>query len=89
MAKEVGGVLIAIGDLSGITKRSGRGKRLNRIVNTMPFRRLYSLIEYKAAWAGIPVLRVREDYTSRECRLCHEWGRRPSQGLFICPNCGQ
>ncbi len=47
------------------------------------------MIEYKAVWAGIPVLRVREDYTSRECHLCHEWGRRPSQGLFLCPRCGQ
>ncbi len=89
MAKEVGAVLIAIGDLSGIRKRSGRGKRINRIVDTMPFRRLSSMVEYKAAWAGIRVLRVREDYTSRECRLCHEWGRRRSQGLFLCRSCGE
>jgi putative transposase len=89
MAREVGAGLIVLGDLTGIRKRRGRGRRFNRIVDTMPFRRLSSLIEYKAAWLGIPVLRVREDYTSRECHLCHEWGRRPSQGLFLCQNCGQ
>jgi IS605 OrfB family transposase len=89
LAKEIGAVLLVMGDPSGIRKRRGRGKRFNRIVDTMPFRRLSQLIEYKAALGGIPVLRVREDYSSRECRLCHEWGRRPSQGLFLCPNCGQ
>jgi IS605 OrfB family transposase len=89
MAQASGAVLIALGDLSGIRNGGGRGKRFNRIVNNMPFHRLSSLVEYKAAWEGIPVLRVREDYTSRECRLCHEWGRRPSQGLFLCPICGQ
>ncbi len=89
MAKARGAVLITLGDLSGIRNRGSKGRRFNGIVNGMPFRRLSSLVEYKAAWAGIPVLRVREDYTSRECHLCHEWGRRPRQGLFICPNCGQ
>jgi putative transposase len=89
LAKEVGTVLIALGELSGIRKRRGRGKRFNRIIDTMPFHRLSFLIEYKAAWEGIPVIRVREDYTSRECRLCHELGERPSQGLFTCPTCGE
>ncbi len=88
MAKARGAVLIALGDLSGIRNAGGRGRRFNRIVDTMPFHRLSSMVEYKAAWESIPVLRVREDYTSRECRLCHEWGRRPSQGLFVCSNCG-
>ncbi len=89
VARATGAVLIALGDLTGIRNRGGRGRRFNRIVDSMPFHRLSSMVEYKAAWEGIPVLRVREDYTSRECRLCHEWGRRPSQGLFLCPNCGE
>jgi putative transposase len=89
LANLVGAEVIALGDLTGITKRGSRGKRFNRIVYTMPFYRLSWLIEYKAAWEGIPVLRVREDYTSREFRLCREWGKRPIQGLFLCPNCGQ
>jgi putative transposase len=89
MAREIGVVLIALGNLTGMRNWGGRGRRFNRIVNAMPFHRLSFLVEYKAAWEGIPVLRVREDYTSRECRLCHEWGRRPSQGLFLCPDCGE
>ena len=62
---------------------------MNRIVNAMPFNRLSQLIEYKAAWAGVPVIKVGEDYSSRECRICQQDGRRPSQGRFVCPSCGE
>ncbi len=86
-AREMGAV-IAIGDLSGIRKGS-RGRRMNRIVNAMPFNRLSQFIEYKAAWAGVPVIKVDEAYSSRECRICHQDGRRPSQGRFVCPSCGE
>ena len=86
-AREMGAV-IAIGDLSGIRKGS-RGRRMNRIVNAMPFNRLSTFIGYKAAWAGVPVIKVDEAYSSRECRVCHQDGRRPSQGRFVCPSCGE
>ena len=79
---------IAIGDLSGIRKGS-RGRRMNRIVNAMPFNRLSTFIEYKAAWAGVPIINVDEAYSSRECRICKQDGRRPSQGRFVCPSCGE
>ena len=49
------GAVIAIGDLSGIREnKRGRGRRMSRIVNAMPFNRLSQLIGYKAAWAGVP-----------------------------------
>jgi putative transposase len=86
-AREMGGV-IAIGDLTGIRKYS-RGRRMNRIVNAMPFNRLSTFIKYKAAWAGVPVINVGEDYSSRECHNCKQDGNRPSQGRFICPFCGE
>jgi len=82
--------VIAIGDLTGIRKRSRqKGRRLKSIVNAMPFRQLTSLVEYKAAWAGIPVLRVGEEYSSVECHTCNERGLRPSQGRFVCRSCGE
>jgi len=86
-AREMGAV-IAMGDLSGIRKGS-RGRRMNRIVNAMPFNRLSHYIEYKAAWAGVPVIKVDEAYSSRECRICKQDGKRPSQGRFVCPSCGE
>ena len=86
-AREIGAV-IAVGDLTGIRK-SSRGRRMNRIVNAMPFNRLSTFIEYKAAWAGVPVIKVDEAYSSRECRICKQDGRRPSQGRFVCQSCGE
>jgi putative transposase len=82
------GAVIAIGDLTGIRNNS-KEKRMNRIVNAMPFNRLSHYIEYKAAWAGVPVIKVDEAYSSRECRICHQDGRRPSQGRFVCSFCGE
>ncbi len=84
---------IAIGDLKGITQRCPpakrkRGKRFARIVHTMPYHRLTTYIQYKAAWEGVPVILVGEEYSSKECHVCNNEGRRPSQGLFICSACG-
>ncbi len=62
---------------------------MNRIVNAMPFNRLSMFIEYKAAWAGVPIIKVDEAYSSSECRICHQDGRRPSQGRFVCTSCGE
>jgi putative transposase len=88
-AKALGAVL-AIGDLSGIRERTrGKGRRKNRITNAMPFNRLTLLIEYKAAWAGVPVVLVDESWSSRECHVCGQDGLRPTRGRFVCSACGE
>ena len=43
----------------------------------------------QATRAGVPVIKVDEAYSSRECRICHQDGRRPSQGRYVCPSCGE
>jgi IS605 OrfB family transposase len=78
---------IILGDLKGISQRA-RGRRMNRIVGNMPFRKLSVYITYKASWEGIPVITTSEAYTSRRCPRCSSEGRRPHQGLFRCPACG-
>jgi len=84
------GAVIAIGDLSGIREnKRGRGRRMSRIVNAMPFDRLSQLIGYKSAWAGVPVLLVDESWSSRECHVCGQDGLRPTRGRFVCPACGE
>lgn len=87
IAKENNAVIL-LGDLSGISKKD-RGKRMNRIVASMPFYRLKQFITYKANWEGIPVLETKEWYSSK---LCHKCGTdntsRPHQGLFVCHACG-
>jgi len=81
---------IALGDLAGKWKRTkGRGKRLNRIVSNMPYYRLARMVEYKAVLKGIPVITTSEAYTSKTCHVCGCEGQRKTQGLFICPHCGE
>ena len=85
-AKELGATIV-VGNLKGIRGKN-RGKTLNRMVNQMPYCRLTRYIRYKAEWEGIPVLIIPEYNTSKICHRCGGKGKRLSQGLFKCPNCG-
>lgn len=53
----------------------------------MPYYKLTQMIEYKAKWEGIPVLKVNERGTSKTCSECGSEGKRPYQGLFKCSTC--
>jgi putative transposase len=55
----------------------------------MPYYRLSQMIEYKALDSGVPVVYGNEDLSSIECHICNNWGKRPSQGRFVCPVCGE
>jgi putative transposase len=81
---------IVLGAFSGGHRNTKRGRRFNRIVNSMPFGLISGFIEDKAAWRGVPVVLVNEDYSSQECHRCGNMGRRTSQGEFRCitPSCG-
>jgi len=78
--------VIVVGKLKGI-RRNGKGRKLNRKLNSFPYYRLVSFIEYKANWQGIPILKVNEAYTSQTCSRCRGMGLRVA-GLFQCPQCG-
>jgi putative transposase len=78
--------LIVLGDLKGI-RSSTKGKRFNRIVSNMPYYKLTKYIEYKANWLGIKVIKIKENGTSKTCPKCGSKGKRPYQGLFVCPKC--
>ena len=62
------GSAIVLEDLTGI--KSKRNKDLNRRLSLWPRRKLHQCIEYKAAWKGIPVLKVDPAYSSRKCPMC-------------------
>ncbi len=81
---------IVMGDLKGIRKSTkNKGRRLRRIVSNMPYYKLAKMIEYKAQMKGIPVIFVDEAYTSQECHICGKTGKRRTQGLFVCEECGE
>jgi putative transposase len=59
---------IVLEDLKGF--KSKRSKELNRRLSMWPRRKLHQIIEYKAQWKGIPVVKVDPRYSSRTCPAC-------------------
>jgi putative transposase len=55
-------------ELKGILPK--RSKDLNRRLSMWPRRKLHQIIEYKAAWKGVPVVKVNPRYSSRKCPIC-------------------
>jgi len=79
---------IVLGDLKGI-RRKARGRRMNRIIASMPYFKLRRQIEYKANWEGIPVYLVSEHGTSKTCHRCGSTDTsRIVQPVLECHSCG-
>jgi len=84
--------LIVLGRLKGLRSRGhkqNRGKKFNRKLSGFPYYKFTEYLSYKAALAGIKVIKVFEDWTSQICRKCGDRGRRLTQGLFLCNKCGE
>ena len=86
--------IVVLGDLTGIRQRAQRkGRRMRRLVGAMPFYRLTQMITYKATLKGVLVAVGSEAYSSRTCHRCGFESEvlklRRTQGLFICPHCGE
>ena len=59
---------VVLEDLRGI--RPKWNKELNRRLSLWPRRKLHQIIEYKARWRGIPVVKVDPRNSSRTCPIC-------------------
>ncbi|MEM3660216.1 MAG: transposase [Thermoproteota archaeon] len=77
--------MIAMGNLKGI-RENDKGKRFNRKLNGFSYYKLGKLIEYKARWLGIKVVKVNERNTSKLCHRCGNRGVRKGS-LFQCQHC--
>jgi putative transposase len=77
--------MIVLEDLTGI--RPGKGKKLNRRISMWPRRKLHQIIEYKAAWRGIPIIKVDPRYSSRKCPVCGSIQDSRKGAEFVC-GCG-
>lgn len=86
-AVERGVGTLAIGDVRDI----GDGKRLNtkaqQKVSGWSHGKMRTLIEYKAAGAGIAALLQDEAYTSQTCPVCGH-REKPTGRVYRCPACG-
>ena len=77
--------MIVLEDLTGIKPRMG--KSMNRRISMWPRRKLHQIIEYKAAWQGIPVVKVDPRYSSRKCPVCGRIQDSRKGTEFVC-GCG-
>jgi len=77
---------IVLEDLRGAPRRS-RGKALSRRLSSWPRRKLHQIIEYKAEWRGVPVVKVDPRYSSRTCPICGRIQGSRMGAVFEC-SCG-
>ncbi|AVX21210.1 putative transposase [Carboxydocella thermautotrophica] len=79
---------IVVGELKGIRADRDWGDAGNQKLHAWPFSKIMSLLTYKAALAGIRVVKVSEKNTSTTCPVCGKRVKkaRVHRGLFI--HCG-
>ena len=79
---------ISIEDLTGIRQRAGnRGKKFSSRLGKWSFAQLRSFIAYKAALAGVRVVRVNPANPSQGCHICKHLGKRMGKS-FGYDHCG-
>jgi len=76
---------IVLENLKGF--KSKRSKELNRRMSVWPRRKLHQIIEYKAQWKGIPVVKVDPRNSSRTCPVCGRIQHSRMGAEFVC-QCG-
>ena len=76
---------IVLENLKGF--KSKRSKELNRRMSVWPRRKLHQIIEYKAQWKGIPVVKVDPRNSSRTCPICGRIQYSRMGAVFVC-QCG-
>ena len=67
---------------------SRRSKELKRRLNSWWFKRFLHMMEYKAAWEGVRVVKVNPKGTSSQCPRCGFKLRTYPMGRVECPRCG-
>jgi putative transposase len=65
----------------------GRSRRMNRRLSSWPRGELHRQIEYKAALAGVPIIKVNPAWTSKTCPVCGARRRDRVGKDFVCLMC--
>jgi IS605 OrfB family transposase len=82
--KEYEGIL---GIVTDIRKRIKYGKRMNRRLHSIPFRKIQSTTSYKSVERGYKPETVEAKNTSKTCPICGELNK-PNGHVFNCRRCG-
>ena len=86
-AEKYGG--IAMENLEKIREKIRYGKKINGRLHRWSFRKLQTIIEYKAKLKGIKVVYVDPHHTSTKCPRCGEKLKRTKKHRILkCKNCG-
>ena len=77
--REQGITCVVAGDIRNIRKGKDLGHRTNQKFHSLPYNRLYSMLEYKLKMYGIRFVRQEESYTSQCSPLSPEVEKRYAQ----------
>lgn len=80
-------VIPVMEELKYIRKRMRYGKRMNRRLHSIPFRKTQFYISYKSMEHGFKPKFVKAKNTSRTCPICGELSK-PNGHIFKCIKCG-
>ncbi|MHA1859510.1 MAG: IS200/IS605 family accessory protein TnpB-related protein, partial [Candidatus Asgardarchaeia archaeon] len=76
-AKQFPKPVIVMENLNGIRRNFKRSKRLNRRFHSLPFRKLQTIVEYKASLEGIEVKYLTKRETMNASKKCIDVGMLP------------
>ena len=80
--------VLILEDLTNLRRQKHKGKKLNYIINSLPFAIFRDMLTYKCLDSGIRVKLINPKNTSKTCSLCGSLDtQRPTQNKFIC-SCG-
>jgi putative transposase len=65
----------------------GRSRKVNRRLSSWPRAEIHHQIEYKAAFEGVPVIKVNPAWTSKTCPVCGARRRDRVGREFVCLMC--
>jgi len=89
-AKQFPNPVMVMEDLRGIRDNFKKSKKLNKRFHSLPFRKLQTIIEYKALLEGIDVRYLTKKETKNTSKTCHRCGHvaQVRGREFRCPHCG-
>jgi len=78
---------IVMGDITNIRDRTKANDNASQKIHQWCFRKITSMVRYKAQLVGINVKAISEAYTSKTCPVCGA-ENKPKGRNYKCTNCG-